>query len=355
MKEVIFHFFPSARFLGLSLKILFHKNKEIKRMLSKKMTFSLMSLITIIALSFSVSPAMADPKADHPSALAHGDLAEGHAHFSTTLSYDEAENVDGRQVDVTIEFGKVVALAAVQSKSITVTVVLDDFSSIDYIVINNIAVGNPQGDLVGVPGTTDVDVTKVGPARSTGFGPVMQKDIDLSTALGQFDGKTFTFTIPSDDTETPEYPFAILPRADNPTTADVVETGAAANKIYVSIPSGIPSLDPADADTSAHQTLDIDLRTVAATQDRDTPAVVSIQRLRPGSQTVVAAFQEAAVTGPFTVRVVLSETPFEPAKFAGKINVTNGIKSGFVIGTPFVRHGGLYITRSGWCCWSDLQ
>ena len=45
MKEVIFHFFPSVRFLGLGLKILFHKNKEIKRMLSKKMAFSLMSLI----------------------------------------------------------------------------------------------------------------------------------------------------------------------------------------------------------------------------------------------------------------------------------------------------------------------
>ena len=52
MKEVIFHFFPSARFLGLSLKILFHKNKEIERMLSKKMTFSLMSLITLLALAF---------------------------------------------------------------------------------------------------------------------------------------------------------------------------------------------------------------------------------------------------------------------------------------------------------------
>ena len=108
----------------------------------------------------------------------------------------------------------------------------------------------------------------------------------------------------------------------------------------MSIPAGIPSLDPADADTSAHQTLAIDLRTVAATQDRETPAVVSIQRLRPGSQTVVAAFQEAAVTGPFTVRVVLSETPDAPADFAGKINVTNGIKSGYVIGTPFARHGG---------------
>ena len=53
MKEVIFHFFPSVRFLGLSLKILFHKNKEIERMLSKKMTFSLMSLNhTLLAFAF---------------------------------------------------------------------------------------------------------------------------------------------------------------------------------------------------------------------------------------------------------------------------------------------------------------
>ena len=59
MKEVIFHFFPSARFLGLSLKILFHKNKEIKRMLSKKMTFSLMSLITLLAFAFVAPSAMA--------------------------------------------------------------------------------------------------------------------------------------------------------------------------------------------------------------------------------------------------------------------------------------------------------
>ena len=62
MKEVIFHFFPSVRFLGLSLKILFHKNKEIERMLSKKMAFSLMSLITLLALAFVTLPASAaDP------------------------------------------------------------------------------------------------------------------------------------------------------------------------------------------------------------------------------------------------------------------------------------------------------
>ena len=74
-KDYFFRFFPSARFLGLSLKILFHKNKEIKRMLSKKMTFSLMSLITLLAFAFAVTPAMAAPVAEHPTGLAHGDLA----------------------------------------------------------------------------------------------------------------------------------------------------------------------------------------------------------------------------------------------------------------------------------------
>ena len=59
MKKINFSFFPSVRFLGLSLKILFHKNKEIKRMLSKKMAFSLMGLITIFALAFVVPSAMA--------------------------------------------------------------------------------------------------------------------------------------------------------------------------------------------------------------------------------------------------------------------------------------------------------
>ena len=52
-------FFPFREVLGLGLKILFHKNKEIERMLSKKMTFSLMSLITLLALGFVVSSAMA--------------------------------------------------------------------------------------------------------------------------------------------------------------------------------------------------------------------------------------------------------------------------------------------------------
>ena len=188
MKKIIFFVFPlPARFLGLGLKILFHKNKEIKRMLSKKMTVSLMSLITIIALAFSVSPAMADPMGDHPTGLQHGEFVKGHAHFGTTLSYDEAENVDGRQVDVTIKFDKVVSETAVQAVIISVIVRRDNFESTTYAVTGIL------------PATDEADGDAV-----PDFGPVKQKDIDPSTAGGQFDGKTFTFTIPDD----------VLPRAD---------------------------------------------------------------------------------------------------------------------------------------------
>ena len=62
MKKITFSFFPFREVLGLSLKILFHKNKEIKRMLSKKMTFSLMSLITLIAFAFVAGDAFAAAK-----------------------------------------------------------------------------------------------------------------------------------------------------------------------------------------------------------------------------------------------------------------------------------------------------
>ena len=172
-----------------------------------------------------------------------------------------------------------------------------------------------------------------------------QKDIDPSTPGGQYDGKTFTFRIIGSEAQAATV--TLIPRASAPGITPVV---AGATKVYVSVPAGIPSLNPGHVHLTgalpvhalgaSPSVLDIPLRTVAADLDRDTPAVVSIQRLRPGSQTVVAAFQEAAVTGPFTVRIVLSETPADAGTFNTKINVANATKSGFVIGTPFVRHGG---------------
>ena len=68
------------------------------------------------------------------------------------------------------------------------------------------------------------------------------------------------------------------------------------------------------------------------------PNVVSIQRLRPGSQAVVSAFEEASVTGAFDVKIVFTELPFEFA--LAKIAVDGGTASNLVVGVPFTRFGG---------------
>ena len=68
------------------------------------------------------------------------------------------------------------------------------------------------------------------------------------------------------------------------------------------------------------------------------PNVVSIQRLRPGSQAVVSAFEEASVTGPFDVKIVFTEKPHEFA--LAKITVDGGTASNLVVGVPFAWHGG---------------
>ena len=72
------------------------------------------------------------------------------------------------------------------------------------------------------------------------------------------------------------------------------------------------------------------------------PKVVSIQRLRPGSQTVVSAFQEERiVAAPFNVRIVLTEHPNgpDPLNAVNLVEVENGTVSGLVAGVTFTRIG----------------
>ena len=280
-------------------------------MLSNKWTFSLTCLVLIMALALVVSPAMAE-------------------NIGVALSYDEAQNVNGRYIDVTIEFSEAMALAEVQGADITVTVVYEDFSSVTGTLTGT-------DSTTGTPGLANDATTTL---DEQGLSQVNQKDIDPSTPGGQYDGRTFTFRILAGAN-------TAIPRASAPGVSPVV---VGATRVYVSVPAGIAGLDPGHVHTTgaapvhglgaSPANLDIPLRTVTA-QDRDTPQVVSIQRLRPGSQTVVAAFQEAAVTGPFTVRIVLSEEPHDPANFHNEILVTNGTRGEYVIGTPFPRHGGV--------------
>ena len=74
-----------------------------------------------------------------------------------------------------------------------------------------------------------------------------------------------------------------------------------------------------------------------AAANLDRPNVVSIQRLRPGSQAVVSAFEEASVTGAFDVKIVFTELPHEFA--LAKIAVDGGTASNLVVGVPFTRLG----------------
>ena len=77
----------------------------------------------------------------------------------------------------------------------------------------------------------------------------------------------------------------------------------------------------------------------------DIPKVVSVQRLRPGSQSVVSAFQEEVVTVPsFDVRFVLTEahSEYDAGKTAKEnadrlIEVENATVSNLVVGVLFAQ------------------
>ena len=114
-------------------------------------------------------------------------------------------------------------------------------------------------------------------------------------------------------------------------------------KVVITITGGLATTDPTVLATDGtdtelniskvvHHTITL---SAGLPENTSRPQVVSIQRLRPGSQTVVAAFQEAEVTGPFDVRIVTTELPHEFV--IDHIEVTNGTASDFVVGAPFLR------------------
>ena len=271
MKKLFFHFFPSVRFLGLSLKILFHKNKEIERMLSKKMAFSLMSLITLLALAFVVPTTMAADDFD--------------ATFSVT------NRVYDTDILVTLTFGSNVGLA--NAMAILNTDLTKNLLSVRIVDKNGVVT-----DLTGV--STPVIES----------GDITAKDTILNVTGIQTDGKTFKFTIPE------------------------ANTGSDDRQILLAIKAGVKEADPIGDKSSKKGSLAVDLMAAVAV-NTDRPNVVSIQRLRPGSQTVVSAFEEAKVTGAFDVRIVFTELPHD-FKIA-HIAVDGGTASNLVVGVPFAR------------------
>ena len=226
-------------------------------MLSKKMAFSLMSLITLLALGFVV-----------PAVMAADD-------FDATFSV--VNRVYATDIVVTLTFGEEVALTDTERAFITARVEDKDGAQTALTIA-----------------TTDITA----------------KDTNLNVTGIQTDRKNFQFTIGTGDTDPDD------------------------RKVHLHIKKGVARLVPEEEKTSKEGSLTFDLMAaVAANPDR--PNVVSIQRLRPGSQTVVSAFQEEKVTGAFDVKIVFTELPHD-FKLA-HIAVDGGTASALVVGVPFAR------------------
>ena len=246
-------------------------------MLSKKMAFSLMSLITIFALAFAV-----------PSVMAADEI-------TPTLSADTTAY--GEIITVTIAFDKVVGRANVNAKMPTVMTV----TAAGATAVPTAATG------------TTIDAT-------SGAVTVNVKDTDSVAPGIQTDDKIFEFKLAAITAPTPTQ----------------VAAGTDIRRIFVTLPTAVAALDPASTESSKAAGLIINLTAVSAVTV-DTPRVVSIQRLRPSSQTVTSAFEEAEVTGALDVRIVFTEKPYDFE--LGTINVEGGTASNLVVGVPFTWYG----------------
>ena len=248
-------------------------------MLSKKMTFSLMSLITLLAFAFVV-----------PSAIAQDE-------FKVEFEGRTAVNVEDQVNTATVATLKVT----------TGQPVADMVAGADVTNVLNMAVlvvdrnGLTIGYTVGITEDADFEVMKTAKVRR------------------------FNLSFPG---------VAATDQVHLPYT------------VYITVPA-LTTSDPTVAkDKMAHVskavihkiTLNKPVADIA-----DLPKVVSIQRLRPGSQTVVSAFQEEKITtAPFDVRIVLTKAhTADPLNAVNLVEVENGVASNLVLGENFLRRDGM--------------
>ena len=258
-----------------------HKNKEIKRMLSKKMAFSLMSLITLLAFAF----------VGLPSAMA-GNFKVKFSAGDSSLAIPTDSSATTVTAQLVVESDK--DLPANIGSSVTLYVRDENGAGIPK------ATTTPQ-----VRGYTVTVTDAVGYTMRT----AKKRRLDVVVTLATDETparnvRTVVLTIPS------------------LTTPD-------------------PTVAAADSKSDAvNHTLHI--RAAAAADATSRPKVVSIQRLRPGSQTVVSAFEEQKIKAePFDVRIVLTEAgvDWKADKIGDRIKIDGGTVSDLVAGVPFVRQG----------------
>ena len=264
-------------------------------MLSKKMTFSLMSLITLLAFAFVVSSAMAGDfvvKIVGPTQVTYTPDAGG----------DPPDEALGG-VRLTIDSGQALP---------------------DPLAVND--------------GSTGTDATAAATSPLT-----VEAYDENGFSIAKTDG------LPA-GVEVEEIPES----ADSDGDPFFAERTAKLRQLLVTITTGgtneissvlltiaafeTPDNRVGDDDDMSKEAVKHTIN-VKAVGPSGAPQVVSIQRLRPGSQTVVSAFQEAIIPPePFNVRIVLTEAlTGDLAIPVDRLEITNGTPSSIVIGTPFSR------------------
>ena len=263
-------------------------------MLSKKMTFSLMSLITLLAFAFVA-----------PSAMA----------------------VDFK---VTIEGPKVVTYPATAETTAI---------AIDLIVTSEEALLEPL--TIGAAAAND---TPAVPGNITGS---VRDNRGFITSLFAENGVTITDDLTGFADRTVKQRRLIVTITPRP-GAD------AGDPIIDEVTITIPAFETPDTRVGGDHDMSIAVtHTILVREaddvnyDAEDANVVSIQRLRPGSQSAVAAFLDEEISpDPFDVRVVLTEMRFDRVALADKtpdelakelVAVGGGEASNLVVGTPFAR------------------
>ena len=263
-------------------------------MLSNKMTFSLMGLITIIALAFTVPSAMAaDP-------------------FDVTF--------EGRE-SVTYMVDTTEALVQNQPQ--------------DTALVVTIKSGLPVADLapsVKAFDKNNIEIPYVDDSGQVGAGAVRT---ELTNDPTQSTSNSYDADYVPTSTER-KYRIAIDPQGSTAGDPIVAKVIVSVGELTTNDPTAVDAKGALVKTKLSSYTRVITV-SAAPAANADRPNVVSIQRLRPGSQTVVSSFQEEKVTGAFDVRIVFTEKPHD-FKLA-HIEVDGGTASSLVVGVPFARIG----------------
>ena len=269
-------------------------------MLSKKMAFSLMSLLTLIALTLVAGDAFAAEKPFEIKIMGR-----------TTATYSALEDDD--TTDETTE------------NAVTVVLMVESAQPIPVLIAEPIAID--RNGFVLFQSDPDGEVPD---------------NIKLITVM---DRPIADYPMRTGKKRQLEIVITQEPDSDDATKGKIV-------KVVIEIAAGIPTTDPTVLATDGTDTKLNESKLVqhtitlsAAVDTRDVPKVVSIQRLRPSSQTVVSAFQEERIApAPFNVRIVLTEHPNGIDLAAANahnllVEVENGTVSNLVVGTQFTRLG----------------